>query len=74
MIQFKIDLGQILILTLIAAISWFIKREITTVHDKMDRLEDNFSERINIQAEKIFDLAGNVQKIIGMIQTNGRNK
>lgn len=55
-----IDAGQILISCITACllvISWFIKRELGTIASRLNRHE-----------ELIFDLAGHVQRILGMEQ------
>lgn len=51
---FQVDLGQIIIATLIAVVGFFIRKEITTIARRIDRHEDI-----------LFRLGGNVQRLIG---------
>lgn len=51
-----IDLGQIIISALIAVVGYFIRKEITT-----------FGERLDKHEETIFTMAQNVSQVIGQV-------
>jgi len=63
--ELQVNLGQLLVGTLIAVVGWFIRREITSVHDRLDKTEERFNERLDKTEEAVFTLSGNVQKLIG---------
>lgn len=52
-----IDLGQIIIATLIAIVGWFVKREINSFNSRLDRHEIVITK-----------LSGHVQNLMGRMQ------
>jgi hypothetical protein len=54
---FNLDLGQVIISTLIVIVGWFVRREITQVGVRLDRHETTIAE-----------LVGKVQNVIGYNQ------
>lgn len=62
MFHFQVDLGQIIIATLIAVVGYFVKRTI-----------DMFGARLDKHEVVIFDMAQNIQFIMGSLGINKRS-
>lgn len=54
----NIDLGQIIIATLIATIGYFVKRAIDSIYDRLGEHED-----------RLYELSGSLQRLVGIIYT-----
>lgn len=54
MLNTTIDLGQLIIASMIAAVGWFVKREIV-----------NLGIRIDLHDRILFDMSGKVNRLIG---------
>lgn len=64
-VSLNIDLGQIIIATLIAILGYLIKREITTFGDRLDRHENNISHMMTDMATVVAQI-GFINKLIGV--------
>ena len=63
MMDLHVELGQIIIASLIATVGFFVRREISTIAKRLDKHD-----------EVIFNLAGSVQRLIGFYSANDRRK
>jgi hypothetical protein len=57
-----------IVLPIVAGIiGWSIKRELTALYDRLDRVEKGLHERVRKLEDVVFDVAGEVQKVIGAL-------
>lgn len=61
MLSTNIDLGQLILATLIGLVGWFLKKEINEFKTRLDEHEKGF-----------FKLAGDVQRLIGQYEERAR--
>lgn len=57
----SIDLGQLIVATLLTIIGYFVKKELSTLTRRLDQHE-----------QRIFNLVGDVQKLIGVVEISRR--
>lgn len=56
MFSFQVDLGQLLIVGAMGIIGWFVKKELTTINERLDGHD-----------ERIFTMMGQLQNLVGAL-------